>query len=75
MLLQPSSKDSTTSPVALIAATIRNQSTWNSFLLACSTNKLVVDEIELNSPGDAGIVGVEGWEGEGRVILVRITAA
>ena len=31
-----------------------------------------VDEVELFNKGEDGIVGAEGWEGEGEVRLVRI---
>ncbi|CEQ42707.1 SPOSA6832_04554 [Sporobolomyces salmonicolor] len=70
-LLEPSSKSSE----ALIAGTIRNESTWELFLHECRTRQLNIESLELETPPDrSGLVGAEGWEGEGEVRLVRITA-
>ncbi|GAA5970947.1 hypothetical protein JCM21900_000681 [Sporobolomyces salmonicolor] len=70
-LLEPSSKFSE----ALIAGTIRNESTWELFLHECRTRQLNIESLELETPPDrSGLVGAEGWEGEGEVRLVRITA-
>lgn len=59
------------SPVAFVAATIRNQDTWAGFLTACCARRLEVTEVPMNEC-EGGIVGAEGWEGEGSVVLVRI---
>ncbi|GAA5875635.1 hypothetical protein JCM8547_000896 [Rhodosporidiobolus lusitaniae] len=79
-LLHPRpSSSSTASPStsqALIAGTIRNASTWALFLSECRSRALSVEEVDLLvPPRKSGIVGAEGWEGEGEVKLVRITAA
>lgn len=60
-------------PVAFIAATIRNQDTWAGFLAACLERHLTVTDEPLNGL-EGGIVGAEGWEGEGSVVLVKIIA-
>ncbi|GAA6051540.1 hypothetical protein JCM3770_000405 [Rhodotorula araucariae] len=63
-------------PEALIAGTVRNESTWALFLRECEGRKLRVDAVPLEvPPGQSGLVGAEGWEGEGEVRLVRLTAA
>ncbi|GAA6025080.1 hypothetical protein JCM10207_003401 [Rhodosporidiobolus poonsookiae] len=63
-------------PQALIAGTIRNLSTWELFLSECRARQLEVEPVELQAPaGKSGLVGAEGWEGEGEVRLVRIVAA
>lgn len=60
-------------PTALIAGTIRNLDTWLHFLACCREEQLEVTAVELLVPeGGAGIVGAEGWEGEGEVRVVRI---
>ncbi|KAM0755984.1 hypothetical protein T439DRAFT_17368 [Meredithblackwellia eburnea MCA 4105] len=61
-------------PLALIACTIRNESTWINFLQRCHECELQTRLVPLNSMGDDGIVGGEGWEGEGEVRLINITA-
>ncbi|GAA5920116.1 hypothetical protein JCM5296_002520 [Sporobolomyces johnsonii] len=59
---------------ALIAGTIRNESTWELFLHECRTRQLKVEPLGLKAPPNwSGLVGAEGWEGEGEVRLVRIT--
>ncbi|GAA5839700.1 hypothetical protein JCM11251_002566 [Rhodosporidiobolus azoricus] len=71
-LLRPSSN---VSPQALIAGTIRNETTWELFLAECRSRRLRIEPFDLLVPeGKSGIVGAEGWEGEGEVRLVRITA-
>ncbi|GAA5912811.1 hypothetical protein JCM6882_000435 [Rhodosporidiobolus microsporus] len=71
-LLRP---DPTGTPQALIAGTIRNESTWELFLSECRSRQLRIEPVELQEPaGKSGIVGAEGWEGEGEVRLVRLTA-
>ncbi|KAK4704815.1 protein-lysine N-methyltransferase EEF2KMT, partial [Phenoliferia sp. Uapishka_3] len=58
---------------ALIAATIRHESTWTGFLTYCHEQGLETEILELLNVGKDGVVGAEGWEGEGEVRLVRIT--
>ncbi|KAK4058620.1 hypothetical protein OIO90_000064 [Microbotryomycetes sp. JL221] len=59
---------------ALIASTIRNETTWALFQQRCGERCLDVEIIEMKTPSDGdGIVGAEGWENEGRVQLVKIT--
>ncbi|GAA5999391.1 uncharacterized protein JCM10292_001256 [Rhodotorula paludigena] len=73
-LLQPR-QGRETAPEALIAGTIRNESTWELFLHECRARQLQVNAVDLQVPGDqSGLVGAEGWEGEGEVRLVRIVA-
>lgn len=46
------------------------------FVLICTAAAgLLVREVELLDCGRDGIVGAEGWEGEGEVKLIRITQA
>ncbi|BGP38208.1 hypothetical protein JCM10449v2_002137 [Rhodotorula kratochvilovae] len=62
-------------PEALIAGTVRNESTWALFLQQCEKRQLRVEAVALEVPeGQNGLVGAEGWEGEGEVRLVRLTA-
>ncbi|GAA5900481.1 uncharacterized protein JCM6883_002859 [Sporobolomyces salmoneus] len=59
---------------AIIAGTIRNESTWELFLKECRSRMLNIEEVELRRFEDgSGLVGAEGWEGEGQVRVVRIT--
>lgn len=84
---------------AIIAGTIRNESTWELFLSECrefsllsflqgfppflmtdsltvfaGSRKLRIEDVELKRLEDgSGIVGAEGWEGEGVVRVVRLT--
>ncbi|GAA5951565.1 hypothetical protein JCM8115_005182 [Rhodotorula mucilaginosa] len=62
---------------ALIAGTVRNEETWQLFLSACRTRRMRVEPVKMQRPlpEGSGIVGAEGWEGEGEVRLVRITRA
>ncbi|GAA6011526.1 hypothetical protein JCM11491_004675 [Sporobolomyces phaffii] len=61
---------------AIIAGTIRNESTWQLFLTECRSRRLRVEDVELRTFRDgSGIVGAEGWEGEGTVRVVRLTRA
>ncbi|POY72295.1 hypothetical protein BMF94_4597 [Rhodotorula taiwanensis] len=63
-------------PEALIAGTVRNEVTWASFLDACRARHLNVTAVQMTAPPqDGGIVGAEGWEGEGEIRLVRITSS
>lgn len=60
-------------PIALIAGTIRNETTWDLFLSECKERGLRIEPVAMCAPPDGGgIVGAEGWEGEGEVRLVRI---
>ncbi|GJN88324.1 hypothetical protein Rhopal_001289-T1 [Rhodotorula paludigena] len=73
-LLQPR-QGRETAPEALIAGTIRNESTWELFLHECRVRQLQVNAVDLQVPPDqSGIVGAQGWEAEGEVRLVRIVA-
>ncbi|BGP06281.1 hypothetical protein JCM10049v2_002102 [Rhodotorula toruloides] len=63
-------------PEALIAGTVRSEETWALFLEECRSSQLVVEAVPLQTlPDQSGLVGAEGWEGEGEVRLVRIVAA
>ncbi|BGP14135.1 hypothetical protein JCM10213_002432 [Rhodosporidiobolus nylandii] len=74
-LLRPDPRAATPPAHALIAGTVRNESTWELFLSECRARQLQIDPLTLKVPeGESGIVGAEGWEGEGEVRLVRITA-
>lgn len=42
--------------------------------LVAESNALAVEVVPLASPGPDGIVGDEGWEGEGEVRLLKIVA-
>ncbi|GAA6062006.1 hypothetical protein JCM10212_006081 [Sporobolomyces blumeae] len=60
---------------AIVAGTIRNESTWELFLSECRTRELSVSQVTLEVPAEeSGIVGAEGWEGEGEVRVVSIVA-
>ncbi|GAA5968256.1 hypothetical protein JCM3765_000866 [Sporobolomyces pararoseus] len=76
-LLSRSSATTTTrrsNSQAIIAGTIRNESTWESFLNQCRCRELKIEEIELKKFKDgSGLVGAEGYEGEGVVRVVRLT--
>ncbi|GAA6037068.1 hypothetical protein JCM8097_005535 [Rhodosporidiobolus ruineniae] len=75
-LLRPTPDAESAQPQALIAGTIRNESTWALFLSECRNRQLTIEPVDLLQPeGKSGIVGAEGWEGEGEVRLVRISAA
>ncbi|SGY76600.1 BQ5605_C005g03502 [Microbotryum silenes-dioicae] len=107
VLLRPAAEDlpvkaTASRRTALIAGTIRNESTWEHFLTECSKYRLAFCPIYKNSnssikcllishrkaarslliepvdllipPDDGGIVGTEGWEGEGEVRLIKIVA-
>ncbi|GAA5851125.1 hypothetical protein JCM3766R1_006577 [Sporobolomyces carnicolor] len=59
---------------AIIAGTIRNETTWELFLSECRSRWLRVEQVELEQSRDgSGLVGAEGWEGEGIVRVVRLT--
>ncbi|GAA5931644.1 protein-lysine N-methyltransferase [Sporobolomyces koalae] len=59
---------------AIIAGTIRNESTWELFLSECRSRQLRIDEVALRTlENGAGLVGAEGWENEGQVRVVRLT--
>ncbi|GAA5992484.1 hypothetical protein JCM10908_000842 [Rhodotorula pacifica] len=75
-LLRSLSSDASACPTAeaLIAGTVRNEQTWSVFLDACRNRDLRVESVEMDSLEGGGIVGAEGWEGEGEVRLVRISA-
>ncbi|SCZ97233.1 BZ3500_MvSof-1268-A1-R1_Chr4-2g07076 [Microbotryum saponariae] len=78
VLLRPAPEDlpvkaTTSTRTALIAGTIRNESTWEHFLSECTSRSLLIEPVDLLiPPEDGGIVGTEGWEGEGEVRLVKI---
>ncbi|GAA5980810.1 hypothetical protein JCM5350_003715 [Sporobolomyces pararoseus] len=68
------SRSSTSKSQAIIAGTIRNESTWESFLNQCRCRDFKIEEIELKKFKDgSGLVGAEGWEGEGVVRVVKLT--
>ncbi|KPV76105.1 uncharacterized protein RHOBADRAFT_53092, partial [Rhodotorula graminis WP1] len=74
-LLRPATDVDTPPPQALIAGTVRNESTWATFLDECERRRLRVEPVELEEPPQqGGLVGAEGWEGEGEVRLVHLTA-
>ncbi|GAA5933254.1 hypothetical protein JCM3775_002586 [Rhodotorula graminis] len=74
-LLRPATDVDTPPPQALIAGTVRNESTWATFLDECERRRLRVERVELEEPPQqGGLVGAEGWEGEGEVRLVHLTA-
>ncbi|GAA5915163.1 hypothetical protein JCM8208_002156 [Rhodotorula glutinis] len=73
-LLRPCAEATKPPPQALIAGTVRNESTWALFLRECEQRRLRVEPVELEEPPQqSGLVGAEGWEGEGEVRLVRLT--
>jgi len=46
------------------------------FSLPAERHRLRVEPVELEEPPQqSGLVGAEGWEGEGEVRLVRLTAS
>ncbi|KAL8280996.1 hypothetical protein RQP46_006675 [Phenoliferia psychrophenolica] len=69
---EPSEKDEKVPREALIAGTIRQESTWTGFVAHCHACGLQTEIIELLDAGPDGIVGAEGWEGEGEVRLLRV---
>ncbi|KDE06474.1 hypothetical protein MVLG_03128 [Microbotryum lychnidis-dioicae p1A1 Lamole] len=80
VLLRPAAEDlpvkaTASRRTALIAGTIRNESTWEHFLTECTARSLLIEPVDLLiPPDDGGIVGTEGWEGEGEVRLIKIVA-